>query len=186
MCVCWTGLSCRRPASLQRLAIPVGPPCWPHPGKRGEIFFGGHTHDQHPAMQINVCNVLFFSPLEIQKASFFSCLFLKNPISKLLIRHESVISGDPRPLVGSHLARPLRFERHRRVDVHTWNPKEWNLKSSYGRLCLFFFTILCICTNHNTALELDLFIALNSEGTKAALSLVWGGQVRGSWVNEGL
>lgn len=130
---------------------------------RGEESFFGDTHMTNVQQcSFNVCNVLVFFPFEIQKATFFSPLLLKKPRSKLLISHESVISGDPRPLVGSHLARPLGFERHRRVDGHTGNPKEWNLKSSYGQLSLVFFTFRCVCTNHNTAAELDLFIALDS------------------------
>lgn len=98
---------------------------------------------------------IVFSLLEIQNASLFSVFSPKNPTSKLLIRHESVISGDPLNLVGSHLARPLGSEGHRRVDVHTGNLKEWNIKSSYGHFCLVFFTFRCICKSYNPTLELD-------------------------------
>lgn len=123
---------------------PSAPPLSTPPWREGRnLFLGTRTWPTSSNAALMFVTFWVFFPFEIQKATFFPPLLLKNPRSKLLIRHESVISGDPRPLVGSHLARPLGFERHRRVDGHTGNPKEWNLKSSYGQLSLVFFTFRC-------------------------------------------
>lgn len=91
-----------------KAGYPGGPPPFPVQPTlaKGEESFGVATHITNVRHCSLMLFMFIFSSLEIQKASLFSLLFRKNPRSKLLIRHESVISGDPQPLVGSHLARP--------------------------------------------------------------------------------
>lgn len=79
-----------------RWAPPQSSPPW----RDGwNLFLGTHTWLTSSNAALIFVRFQFF-PFEIQKASFFSPLLLKNPRSKLLIRHESVISGDPRALGG--------------------------------------------------------------------------------------